>query len=49
MRLAWLEDEAYPERRANAGVPAAPTYQTKLELALAMVKKAATFWRLRYR
>ncbi len=46
---AWLEDEAYAERRAHEGVPAALTFQDKQDLALAMVKEAATSRRLRYR
>ena len=46
---AWLEDEAYAERRVHAGVPTELAYHTKLELALALVKKAASSGRLRYR
>jgi SRSO17 transposase len=44
----WLEDEAYAERRHQCGVPEELSFQTKQELALAMVKRTATSGWLRY-
>jgi SRSO17 transposase len=46
---AWLEEEAYRERRVKCGVPETVTFQTKQELALEMVKRAAAAGSLRYR
>ena len=45
----WFDDEVYVERRQQCGVPEELTFQTKQELALAMVKEAATSGHLRYR
>jgi SRSO17 transposase len=49
MPREWLEDGAYAERRHQCGVPEELTFQTKPELALAMVKEIATSGCLRYR
>jgi SRSO17 transposase len=45
----WFEDEAYAQRRHQCGVPEALSFQTKQELALAMVRGVATGGNLRYR
>ena len=45
----WFEGGVYAERRHQCGVPENLTFQTKQELALAMVKETATSGYLRYR
>jgi SRSO17 transposase len=45
----WFEDEAYAQRRHQCDVPKDLAFQTKQELALAMVKGVATSGNLRYR
>jgi len=49
MPQKWLEDNAYADRRQQCGVPKDLAFQTKQELALAMVTKTATSGHLRYR
>jgi len=45
----WVEDEAYAERRSECGVPAEVCFQTKPQLAAAMVQDVYTAGSLRYR
>ena len=49
MPREWLEDKAYADRRQQCGVPKDLAFQTKQELALAMVVETATSGHLRYR
>jgi SRSO17 transposase len=45
----WIEDAAFAARRAKARIPPAVTFQTKNELALAMVQAVVTSQTLRCR
>jgi len=45
----WVEDEAYAERRRECAVPAEVSFQTKPQLAAAMVKAVQAAGSLRYR
>ena len=45
----WVEEEAYAERRRECGVPAEIGFQTKPQLAAAMVKAVQAAGSLRYR
>ncbi len=46
---AWVEDEAYAERRAKCGVPKEVAFQTKPTLATEMIKAAHTAGTLPFR
>ena len=45
----WVEDAAFAERRAQCGVPDAIVFQTKLELAVAMIREVRQSRHLRCR